>query len=95
MEEIIYYYPQSHEKHFQAGHPERPERVETIVKALKESGLWDRYPKAEPKRLSIEEISLVHLPSYLKELENSCRYGDSLDMDTYTTPFSWELALRT
>ena len=95
MEEMIYYYPQNHEKHFQTGHPERPERVETIVKALKENDLWDRYPQAEPKRISIDELFSVHSQNYLRELENVCRYGDSLDMDTYTTPYSWELALRT
>lgn len=95
MEELIYYYPQGHEKHFQSGHPERPERVETIVKALQENDLWERYPKAEPKGLSSDELAWIHSVNYLKELENACRYGDSLDMDTYTTPFSWELAIKT
>ncbi len=95
MEEIIYYYPNGHEKHYQVGHPERPERVEAIVKALRESGLWDVFPSVEPKRVSLEDISSVHSAYYLRELENACRYGDSLDMDTYTTPSSWELALKT
>jgi len=95
MEDLIYYYPHGHEKHSQSGHPERPERVETIVKVLQENGLWEHYPKAEPKQLSIEEIALVHSRDYLRELENVCRLGDSLDMDTYTTRFSWELALKT
>ncbi|PWH15508.1 MAG: histone deacetylase [Anaerolineae bacterium] len=95
MEELVYYYPKGHERHFQGGHPERPERVETIVKALQENNLWDEYSKAEPEALSMEEIALVHSMHYLRELEEACRSGDSLDMDTYTTPHSWELALRT
>jgi acetoin utilization deacetylase AcuC-like enzyme len=95
MEELVYYYPQGHEKHFQSGHPERPERVETIVKVLQENDLWSSYPQAEPKRLSLEEIGFVHSRQYLQELENVCRVGDFLDMDTYTTPFSWDLAIRT
>ncbi|MEM4655079.1 MAG: histone deacetylase [Thermosphaera sp.] len=95
MDEIIYYYPHEHARHFQVGHPERPERVEAIVQALREYDLWDGYPKAEAKGLSLEELAFVHSPNYLKELGNACRYGDSLDMDTYTTPFSWELAIRT
>ncbi len=95
MEELIYYYPQGHERHFQSGHPERPERVETIVKALQENDLWECYPKVAPKDISTEEISAIHSINYLKELETACRYADSLDMDTYTTPFSWELAIRT
>lgn len=95
MEDLIYYYPQGHENHWQSRHPERPERVETIVKILQANNLWERYPKAEPKPLNTEEIALVHSMDYLRELENACRFGDSLDMDTYTTPFSWELALKT
>lgn len=95
MDEIVYYYPQGHEKHFEIGHPERPERVETIVKALQDDGLWEQYPKVFPINLSLDEIALVHDPNYLRELEKLCRFGDSLDMDTYTTPYSWELALRT
>lgn len=95
MDELIFYYPQGHERHFQLGHPERPERVEAIVSALREGGVWDRYPKAKPNPSPMEEVTFVHSPSYLKALETACRFGDALDLDTYTTPFSWELALET
>jgi acetoin utilization deacetylase AcuC-like enzyme len=36
----------------------------------------------------------VHTPAYLVLLENACKRGARLDMDTYTTPASWDLALR-
>ena len=94
MDEIIYFYPQGHEAHQEYGHPERPERVEAIRKALDSHGWWQAYPKASPTRLSIDFLKTVHSPTYLEVLEGMCRRGDSLDMDTYTTPASWQLALN-
>ena len=48
MEDLVFYYPEGHEAHFERGHPERPERVEGIRMALSDSGLWDIYPKYLP-----------------------------------------------
>ena len=45
MDEMVYFYPDGHEAHFEIGHPERPERVETIRSALQNADLWDAYPK--------------------------------------------------
>lgn len=94
MEELIYYYPKGHETHFQIGHPERPERVEVLVRALQQIGRWDRYPIAEPASLTQEFLGTVHSPGYLSYLKAACRNGEFLDMDTYTTPASWGLALN-
>ena len=65
MHEIVYFYPQGHESHFEVGHPERPERVETIRQALLEAGWWERYPHLLPLDLSLEFIGSVHHPAYL------------------------------
>ncbi len=95
MEQLVYYYPHGHEKHYQVGHPERPERVDTIVRTLQDSGLWDSFPKVKPSEIDLTAITSVHSLDYLRQLEIACRHGDPLDMDTYTTPSSWELALNT
>lgn len=95
MEELIYYYPLGHEQHAQAGHPERPERVEEIVSELQRAGLWDNYPKVSAKDVPLEFIATVHHKTYLDRLRNACAIGEMLDMDTYTTPASWEIALQT
>jgi len=94
MEEMVYFYPDGHEGHFEKGHPERPERVETIRLALQKAGLWDPYLKITPIILPTELLKSVHSPAYLNLLEMTCRRTGHLDMDTYTTPASWELAHR-
>jgi acetoin utilization deacetylase AcuC-like enzyme len=94
MEEMVYFYPDGHEDHFEKGHPERPERVETIRTALQNAGLWDPYPKISPLVLPIELFQSVHSPAYLNLLEMTCSRSGHLDMDTYTTSATWELAHR-
>jgi len=95
MDDIVFYYPQGHEAHQQPGHPERPERVEAIRQALQDSGWWEMYPQLSPIELSRELLESVHSPDYLQLLQNACQTGASLDMDTYTTPASWQLSLDT
>jgi acetoin utilization deacetylase AcuC-like enzyme len=94
MHDIIYFYPEGHQAHFERGHPERPERVEAIREALRRAGWWDSYPHLEPVDLPDEVLHAVHSPDYLTRLERVCRYGEHYDMDTYTTPASWQLALN-
>jgi len=91
---MIYFYPEGHIDHFEIGHPERPERVETIRTALQNAGLWDPYPKIQPFDLAELLLQEVHSPAYLNLLEMTCRRSGHLDMDTYTTPASWQLAHR-
>jgi acetoin utilization deacetylase AcuC-like enzyme len=94
MEDIVFFYPNRHEEHFEKGHPERPERVEAIRKALKNAGLWDAYIKLDPLDLDHGLYKSIHSEEYLNLLELTCKRGGHLDMDTYTTPATWELAHR-
>ena len=94
MHEIVYFYPEGHQAHYEAGHPERPERVETIKQALEAADLWDRYPKLPPLQLENTVLSKVHHPSYLTGIKRLCEEGQPIDMDTYTTPATWQLALN-
>lgn len=94
MEAMVYFYPEGHAAHAEAGHPERPERVEAVRQALEQAGWWQPYPKLVPLPLSREFLCRVHDPAYLDLLEAACRQGRRLDMDTYTTPASWFLALN-
>jgi acetoin utilization deacetylase AcuC-like enzyme len=94
MDDLVLYYSQGHEKHFEPGHPERPERLEVIRQALQAQGIWDACPHLEPIPLSNEFLSTVHTPAYLAGLQAACNQGARLDMDTYTTCDSWNLALN-
>ena len=92
--EIIYYYPEGHAAHKARGHPERPERVETLRQALENSGYWRRGELSAGVSLSEAVLHAIHSPAYLERLKEACRRGQYLDADTYTTPASWELALH-
>lgn len=94
-DKLVYYYPEGHEVHAELGHPERPERVEALRLGLKSMGWWDEYPKIEPMAVTQKFLETIHDPIYLKKLEFACSQGTRLDMDTYTTPNSWELAIKT
>lgn len=94
VNELVFYYPEGHEMHFEPGHPERPERIEAIRTALLEAGWWDAFPKLEPQEPSGELIRKVHDKDYIENLYKSCMSGLRLDADTYTTTSSYQLALN-
>lgn len=94
MRDLVYFYPEGHQAHFESGHPERPDRVEAIREALHEAGWWDPYPHLEPAEVPDEVLHAVHSPDYLAKLERVCHFGQHYDMDTYTAPASWQLALN-
>ncbi len=94
MNELVLFYPRGHEAHAEFGHPERPERVEALRNALREEGIWEEASLLEPAPLGDEILENVHHPAYLKHLKAACQSGQRLDMDTYITPASWQLALN-
>lgn len=94
MHDLVFYYPKNHAAHFEHGHPERPERVETIQIALADAVWWEMYPCLDSIEPSFETLSAIHEMSYLRTLETACSQGRHLDMDTYTTTASWQLALN-
>ena len=93
-DKLVYFYPEGHEAHVELGHPERPERVEALRQGLKSAGWWDDIPKLGPENVPQEILERVHDPIYLAKLELACSQGSRLDIDTYTTPNSWDLAIK-
>ncbi len=73
-------------------HPERPERVEAVVRGLRDSGL--EIIDIEAPQALRGELALVHDPSYIEMVETFCRLGGgALDMDTVVSRESWKAAL--
>jgi acetoin utilization deacetylase AcuC-like enzyme len=79
-------------------HPERPERLMAISKALEASELRDRVKRVPARLATDEEILRVHTDDYLHDIER--RMGPHaptpsgwLDPDTYYSPGTYEAAL--
>ncbi|MEM3519406.1 MAG: histone deacetylase [Candidatus Hadarchaeales archaeon] len=77
------------------GHPERPERLEKAVAALKEEGLWGTEENfvVEPYPARIQDIELVHTKDYISLVEKLSRSEMPIDGDTPTAKNTFELAL--
>jgi len=91
--ELLLYYPEGHRAHFEPGHPERPERVDTIRRTLQVAGWWEAASQVQPVELEAEVLEKIHAPAYLKMLRQYCLDGERLDPDTFTTPASWDIAI--
>ena len=77
------------------GHPERPERLEAIVKALKAANYWDD-PKTkviDPSPTTPERIELVHDREHVELVRRLSSSGRALDLDTPTRTNTFDLAL--
>lgn len=94
MENLIFFYPEGHGAHYENGHPERPERVEAIKNVLLDRGWWGEHTKVGPYPISEDVLYAIHDERYLNELERISIAGQHYDMDTYTTPASWDLAFK-
>lgn len=79
-------------------HPESPDRLAAIDKALKESTLNQELSQLKPRPATEDELSLAHNPYYIEDLQkNSARAQHSahlvqLDPDTYMSAETYETA---
>ena len=83
------------EHELSAGHPECPERLETMVDALKQSGLW-KPPDVnviEPTPATRADIEMAHDAEYVTLVERLGKSERSLDGDTPVHKNTFELAL--
>jgi acetoin utilization deacetylase AcuC-like enzyme len=76
------------------GHPERPERLLAIERALAERD-WLGWERREAPLASVDELELVHSETHVSWIRNLCaRGGGAIDPDTYAVEASWEAARR-
>jgi acetoin utilization deacetylase AcuC-like enzyme len=77
-----------------AGHPERPQRFEAVLEALRAPDLATRINWIEAKPAGREAIERVPPADYVSMLEAlAAKGGGALDPDTFLGPRSWESIL--
>ncbi|MDH5507111.1 MAG: histone deacetylase [Anaerolineae bacterium] len=94
MSDLALFYPQGHQAHAERGHPERPGRVEAIRETFTAAGVWDQFQHLDPAAIPEEVLHGIHEPGYLEMIKVASQHGQRLDVDTYITPESWNLALN-
>jgi acetoin utilization deacetylase AcuC-like enzyme len=77
-------------------HPERPERFDVVVEALREAGLMERLTALEPRSATDDELALCHTREYLAVVRHDVESGYShlSTGDTDIGPNSWTVAAR-
>ncbi len=73
------------------GHPERPERAETMTRVV------ERYRAGggrviEPRRATDDDLQRVHTPEYVQSITSTRGRAVMLDADTFTSPDSEDIA---
>ena len=75
-------------------HPETAQRLLSIIKGLKEAGLWDKVVHLDPVPATVEQIAYVHNKDYIESVKGFCeRGGGALDLDTGVSRESYSVAL--
>jgi acetoin utilization deacetylase AcuC-like enzyme len=76
------------------GHPERPERLRAIERALAERN-WLGAERREAPLASEADLELAHSAEHVGAIREFCaRGGGAIDPDTYAVEASWEAARR-
>jgi len=77
------------------GHPERPDRLRSIVSHLKSCGQWDSLDHRTPTTATEDRILFVHTQQHLETIRRVSASGGGLldEGDTHAVPESFEIAM--
>jgi acetoin utilization deacetylase AcuC-like enzyme len=77
------------------GHPERPDRLRTLVQHLLGTPVWRIMDHLQPAPAAAEVVQLVHPQSYVETIERRCRAGERVldEGDTHACQDSYRVAL--
>jgi acetoin utilization deacetylase AcuC-like enzyme len=82
-------HPACAQHHTGSGHPERPERLRAVLRAIDESGLTDEIRTVEAPEVGADLLAAVHARAYVARIEALARQGGGwLDPDTRVGPLS-------
>ncbi len=88
----IIYHP-DYLKHETGLHPERKERLLSIIAHLEETGLMSRLEMIEPQPASFDEIQYIHTQDYIDKVKKYSKLEIPLDPDTVLCMDSYDVAL--
>lgn len=76
-------------------HPERPDRLRSVVQQLRQDAVWDRVEHLDFAPTDVSTICRVHDPVYVQRLQDACRNGEQyIDApDSAICPASFDVAL--
>jgi acetoin utilization deacetylase AcuC-like enzyme len=89
---VLFSSPRFGEHNTPPGHPESPERAEVFdaVAAAFAAGGGD---VRGPRPATIDELTRVHRPTYVKSIADTAGRAVMLDADTFTSPETFDVAL--
>ena len=94
MSAVVVWNPACRHHYGGAGHPERPQRFEAVLEALRRPELQSHITWVEAAAATRETIERAHPSRYVDMLEALAeRGGGALDADTFMGPRSWESVL--
>ncbi|MCX9080899.1 MAG: histone deacetylase [Candidatus Methanoperedens sp.] len=88
----IVYHP-DYLKHDTGHHPERKERLLSIMSYLKETGMIENLELIKPRPASLEEIMYIHSKEYIEKVKRYSHLEMQLDPDTILCKDSFDVAL--
>jgi acetoin utilization deacetylase AcuC-like enzyme len=76
------------------GHPERPERLTSIINALKKLEPQQQFNWVKPRKATLDELRWIHSDEHIQNVKSLSESGGGYaDPDTYISPASYETAL--
>jgi acetoin utilization deacetylase AcuC-like enzyme len=80
-------------KHETGAHPERKERLLSILAYLRETGRMAHLEQIEPRHAELSEIRYIHAPEYIEKVKQYSELEIPLDLDTILCKDSYNVAL--
>lgn len=93
MSKTAIVYHQDYLKHETGSHPERKERLLSIIEHLKKTGLMERLELIEPGHAKLEEIQYIHSREYIETVRRYSELEIPLDFETILSRDSYNVAL--
>ncbi len=80
-------------KHETGSHPERKERLLSILSHLEKTGLMQQIAVIKPAQAQLSEIQYIHSPAYIEKAKRYSQLEFPLDPDTILCKASYDVAL--